>query len=114
VGADIRAAYLAIRKSGEDRYPSEFLEYLFRLVYLSSARGKDFRQLRAAELCAAFHSHVTADFGAMASRISERWGIRTFGDLGNAVFLLSRHGCFTLAAGETLEEYEAAGPIRFA
>ena len=112
MGVDIRTAYLEIRKAGETRHPPEFLEYLFRLVFRSSLRAKRFAHLAAAELCAAFQLQVQADFGDLTGVVLERWGVRTCGDLGGAVFLLARHGCFTLLPEDTLEDYEAAGPIQ--
>ncbi len=112
MGVDIRTAYLEIRKSGETRHPPEFLEYLFRLVFRASARGKRFEHLAAPELCATFQTQVLADFGELAGVVLERWGVRTFGELGRAVFLLAAHGCFVMRAEDNLEDYEAAGPIR--
>lgn len=112
MGADIRQAYLEIRKAGETRHPPEFLEYLFRLVFRSSIKGERFEHLNAPDLCAAFQDQVQSDFGELAGMVLDRWGVRTFGDLGRAVFLLAEHGCFTLRAEESLEEYAAAGPIR--
>ena len=113
MGADIRMAYLEMRKAGENRFPTEFLEYLYRFVFRASLKGKDFHHVKTGELCAGFQSQVIADFGAMTEQILELWKVRSFGDLGDAVFLLAKYGCFNLIEQDTREEYAAAGPIRF-
>ena len=112
MSADIRLAYLGMRKAGENRFPPEFLEYLYRFVFRASLKGKDFQHVKTSELCSGFQSQVIADFGTMTEQVLKRWGIRSFGDLGDAVFLLAEHGCFNLIEQDTREEYAAAGPIR--
>lgn len=111
--ADLRAAYLAMRRSGADAFPPGCLEYLLQLILRASFQGKGFRDLPAAELCRIFRARAEADFGAFAEAALQRFGLRTFDDLGAAVFLLARHGCLTLRDGETRADYAAAGPIRF-
>lgn len=110
--ADLRGAYLAMRRAGDPAPPPECLDYLLQLVSrLARAPGGP-RHLAAAELCQAFQRQVTADFGALAGEVLARWNLRACSDLGRAVFLLARHGCLSLRDGETLKEYEDAGVIR--
>jgi uncharacterized repeat protein (TIGR04138 family) len=111
--ADLRSAYLAMRRSGADLFPPECLEYLLHLILRASFQGKGFRDLPAAELCRIFRAQAEADFGAFAEATLERFGLDTFDDLGRAVFLLAEHGCLTLRDGETRADYAEAGPIRF-
>jgi uncharacterized repeat protein (TIGR04138 family) len=111
--ADVRAAYLAMRRSGAAAFPPECLEYLLHLILRASFQGQGFRDLPAAELCRIFRAQVAADFGAFAGETMERFGLKTFADLGSAVSLLAEYGCLTLRDGETPADYAEAGPIRF-
>lgn len=108
---DLRSAYLEMRRSGDAAFTPECLEYVFRLVHIASFRGKGFRDVSAPELSAFFRNQVEADFGSFAGETLERWGLRSGDDLGRAVFLLADHGCLALRAGETREDYAAAGLI---
>ncbi|MDB5104517.1 MAG: hypothetical protein JWP91_2206 [Fibrobacteres bacterium] len=110
--ADIRSAYLAMRREGQESFPPECLEYLFHLIYRASYQGKGFRDLPAAELCRIFRAQAAADFGVLAGEALARFGLRSYGDMGRAVFLLARNGCLTLREGETIEAYASLGPIR--
>lgn len=111
--ADIRAAYLAMRRKSVDAFPPECFEYLFHLIYRAAFQGKGFRDLPAPELCRMFREQAIADFGGFVEDTMERFGLKTYGDVGRAVFLLAEHGCLSIREGETLEDYEAAGPLRF-
>jgi uncharacterized repeat protein (TIGR04138 family) len=113
MSTDIRTAYLAMRRKGTDAFPPECFEYLFHLIYRTAFQGKGFRDLPAPELCRMFRIQVAADFGAFATEAMERFGLKTYGDMGRAVFLLAEHGCLSIREGETLQDYEAAGPLRF-
>lgn len=108
---NLRTAYFEIRKSGITKYSPEFLEYLFRLIFQSSIHGKDFRHLTVKNICASFKNKVQEDFGDKASLILEKWQINCYQDLGEAVFLLAKHGCFSLKPEDTLEEFVNAGQI---
>lgn len=111
MGINLRTAYFEIRKSGVTKYSPEFLEYLFRLIFQSSIHGKEFRHLGAKNICATFKNKVQEDFGEKASLILDRWQIKSYRDLGEAVLLLAKHGCFTLKPEDTLEEFVNAGLI---
>jgi uncharacterized repeat protein (TIGR04138 family) len=113
MAVDIRAAHLAMRRSGSDAFPPECLEYLLHLVFRASFQGKGFRDLAAAELCRIFLDRACADFGSFAAETMDRFGLKTFDDVGRAVFLLAEHGCLTLRDGETRADYAAAGAILF-
>ena len=113
MASDLRAAYLAQLRSGDDSFPPECLEYVFQLVFRASYRGKGFRDLPAAELFRIFHRQVADDFGSFAPNALDRFGLRSGGDLGRAIFLLAGSGCLSLGQGETLEAYASLGPIRF-
>ncbi|MDB5049583.1 MAG: hypothetical protein JWO30_2654 [Fibrobacteres bacterium] len=113
MSVDIRAAHLAMRRSGSDVFPPECLEYLLHLVFRASFQGKGFRDLPAAELCRILRQQAAEDFGTFAEMTLDRFGLKTFDDVGRAVFLLAEHGCLTLRDGETRADYAAAGPIRF-
>lgn len=113
MGSDIRMAYLEMRRAGKDRFPPQCWEYIYRFVFQASLNGKDFQHLSARELCPAFSAQVRADFGALTGHVLERWDLASFGDLGQAIFLLAEYNCFKLNATDTLEEYIAAGPIHF-
>lgn len=116
MASDLRAVYLAqlLGPRGViDAFPPECLEYVFQLVFRASFQGKGFRDLQAAELFRIFQRQVADDFGSFAANAMERFGLRTGGDLGRAIFLLARGGCLSLGQGETLDAYAALGPIRF-
>ena len=109
--ADLRQAYLEMRRTGADRFTPEFLEYVYRFIFGTSLRGHEFQHLSAADLCSAFPRQMLADFGPMAGKVLERWGLRTFAELGEAVFLLAEKGCLSLHEKDSREDYAAAGPI---
>src|SRR4051812_11948307 len=113
MAADLRAAYLAMRRSGNEDFSPECLEYLLHLILRSSFQGKGFRDLQAAELCRNFRAQAADDFGAFAPEAMARFGIRSGDDLGRAVFLLAEQGCLTLREGEARADYAAAGPFDF-
>lgn len=110
---DIRAAYLIQLREGRESFSPGCLEYLFHIIYRATFQGKAFRDLRAAELCRIFRMQAAADFGAFSGEAMKRFGLGTYGDLGRAVELLARTGCLILREGDSLEEYEALGAIRF-
>jgi uncharacterized repeat protein (TIGR04138 family) len=114
MAAELPAAYLAMLRSGPVGFPPACLEYLLHAILRASHRGDGFRDLTAAEACRAFHAQAAADFGAFADEAMARFGLRTFDDLGRAIFLLAEHGCLTLRDGESRADYAAAGEIRFA
>jgi uncharacterized repeat protein (TIGR04138 family) len=111
--ADLPSAYLAMLRSGPVEFPPACLEYLLQSILRASYRGDGFRDLTAAEVCRTFRSQAAADFGAFADDAMARFGLRTFDDLGRAVFLLAKHGCLNLRDGESRADYATAGEIRF-
>jgi uncharacterized repeat protein (TIGR04138 family) len=113
MAADLPKAYLAMLRSGPVDFPPACLEYLLHSILRASYRGDGFRDLAAAEVCRTFRAQAAADFGAFASDAMARFGIRTFDDLGRAIFLLAKHGCLTLQDGESRADYAAAGELRF-
>lgn len=108
---DLRLAYLEMRRAGEADFPPACLDYLYRLVYRLAAGG---RQVPPARLCRAFARAARADFGDFAPSVASVWGLAEGADLGRAVHRLAKHRCLTLGAGETLEEYAAAGSLGLA
>ncbi|HKP98603.1 MAG TPA: hypothetical protein VJ385_22925 [Fibrobacteria bacterium] len=113
MAADLRAAYLAMRRSGTGDFPPECLEYLLHLILRSSYQGKGFRDVPASELCRTLRLQAADDFGDLAGEAMERFGLRSGDDVGRAVFLLAEYGCLTLREGETRADYAAAGPFEF-
>ena len=113
MSVDVRSAYLAQLREGRKSFSPECLEYLFHIIYRATFQGKAFRDLPASELCRIFRTQAAADFGAFAGEAMKRFGLGGYGDLGRAVELLARTGCLILREGESLEEYEALGAIRF-
>lgn len=105
---DIRAAFQEAVLAAAGAFSPRGLEYLHHLVRRGARGGQS-----PAELCRAFRDKAAADFGAMAGHVARRWGLATGADLGRAVFLLAGKKCLSLEAGETLDEYAAAGEFRF-
>jgi uncharacterized repeat protein (TIGR04138 family) len=110
-GERLREAYLAMLREGSEAFSPAALEYLLRLIRRAAFQGKGYRDLRAGEICEAFRRAAAADFGPFLSETLDGFGIRTGADLGRAVLLLAGHGCLSLRAGETLEEYAACGDL---
>ena len=108
---DIRIAYLEIRKARIHKFAPEFMEYLFHLVFRSSFKGKEFQHLTGENIRTLFKEQITVDFGALANLVLKKWGVVNFGDLGEAIFLLAKNGCFKLHELDNQDEYLAAGPI---
>lgn len=111
MGADLKSAYLEMRRQGEADFPPQSLEYVYRLVLLASRQGNGHRHLTAPELGRAFQIQAALDFGVLTPAVLGRWGIRTHRDLGRVVFQLARHRCLSLGEGESLEDY-AHEPIQ--
>jgi uncharacterized repeat protein (TIGR04138 family) len=101
-----------MKREGAESFSPAGLEYLFRLVQRASFQGKGFRHLGAAELCKLFSRAAAEDFGSFTEEALSGFGIATGAQLGRAVFLLASHGCLTLGAGESLEEYAAVGALK--
>jgi uncharacterized repeat protein (TIGR04138 family) len=134
---DLRQAYLEMHKAGLNRpaganrsagsgpsadggFPPACLDYLYRLIFHLAGSAKNrgdqapaYRHLPASEICHALQRQAQADFGDLAGAVMESWGIGSGGDIGRAIFLLARFNCLSLREGESLEEYAAAGRLRF-
>jgi uncharacterized repeat protein (TIGR04138 family) len=108
---DLRAAHLAMMREGKHRYSPAGLEYLFRLLQRSAFKGEGYRDVGAAEVCDLFRRSAEDDFGPFTGRALSGFGITTGSELGDAVFLLARHGCLALREGESIEEYAACGAL---
>lgn len=108
---DLRAAHLAMLRQGKERFSPAGLEYLYRLLQRSAFHGEGYRDLGAAEICGSFRRAAADDFGPFADRAMAGFGITTGAELGEAVFLLARHGCLALREGESIEEYSACGGL---
>ena len=109
---DLRGAYLAMKREGAEGFSPAGLEYLYRLAQRAAFQGAGYRDLSAPELCKLFARATAEDFGSFATDALRGFGIVSGIDLGRAVFLLARHGCFALRAGENLDEYAAYGTLQ--
>ena len=113
MGNNLHTAYLEMRKARVAKHPPEFFEYLFRLVFQSSFRGKEFQHLNSNTICQTFKTKVFNDFGEESALVLERWKIATYQELGEAIHLLAQFGCFTLNPEDKIEEFIHAGAIHF-
>jgi uncharacterized repeat protein (TIGR04138 family) len=111
MACDPRPAYLAMLADGRETFSPAGLEYLLQLIRRTAFLGKGYRDLPAAELCAAFRRSAQADFGPFLRDALDRFGIRTGEELGRAVFLLAAHRCLSLKDGENLREYAECGGL---
>ena len=110
---DRQAAFMAAVRQAAGQFAPRGLEYVYHQVLRLARRGSGFRQVPAPEFCRVFLEMASADFGNLALHVLERWGLRSGEDLGRAIFLLAERKCLSLADGETLEDYAAAGVFRF-
>lgn len=110
---NLHNAYLEMRKACRANHPPEFFEYLFRLVFQSSFRGKEFQHLNSKTICQTFKNKAFYDFGENASLVLERWKVTTYQELGEAVHLLAQYGCFTLNPEDKIKEFIDVGAIHF-
>lgn len=133
MSGDFRTAFQAAVREAAGTISPRGLEYVHHLVLRLARSGAAMpggpsegmrpaapgappgrpRAVGAEELCRVFRDRAAADFGAAAGHVVRRWGLSSGGDLGRAVFLLAGKKCLNLEAGETLDDYAAAGQFRF-
>ena len=97
--------------TGEPTFPSQAWEYIYRLIFLSSIQGKEFKHLDAKTLLEIFRNRTTLDFGDQKKWVLENWNLHHSRDLGSLIFLLAESGCIHLQDEDQKEDYENAGPL---
>lgn len=103
----LAADLLARIRERERRYDE--LAYLFVLESIEylQTRLPVRRHVSGAELARACREHALEQYGLMAQRVLETWGIRRTEDLGRIVFTLVGVGLLVTQPGDSEEDFRA-------
>ncbi len=99
------------------RYPQYSAEaYVFLRAGLEHAathygKGEKASHLSADQLYAGACSYALSEYGPLATKVLQFWGIYTNKDFGDVVFKLIEVGVFRKQKGDTQEEFETLPPL---
>ncbi|MCK9555160.1 hypothetical protein M0R36_05035 [bacterium] len=111
-----RSAFLEILAQNiGDKHPYSIEAYNFVIMALAFARKKigSAGDVPASEFIKALGGYAEREFGPMARKVLEHWGLKSFKDFGEIVFNMSQWDLLEMSGNDKIEEFLDAGDFKF-
>ena len=109
---DWKAAYAALQKTAETKFPPACLQYLLQ-VLRSAQPSESGPSLTPSALTLHFRRQSKQDFGPLLPMVLQDWGLLRPENFGQAMLLLGRQGCINLDPADTIESFSGEDPRSF-
>lgn len=111
-----RSAFLEIlaQNIGED-HPYSIEAYNFVILALAFARKKaaSAGDVPVGKFIESLGGYAVREFGPMAKKVFEHWGLKSFDDFGKIILNMSGWGLLEVSENDNMEEFLKAGEFKF-
>lgn len=98
-------------RAKDERFALELYPFVMEALDATIKQVGERRHVSAQELLDGFCRHARNRFGLLAAEVLKRWGVRSGGDVGVAVYQLVEAGVLSKRDSDRQEDFDSAGDL---